>query len=113
MTERKSRRAVFAELLLLANPTRMQVFSDGKHLSIDFESIADLKSWLFLAGLDSDDLLSGERSHTDDDGRPYRSMTAYPTWHGWEIYASARDYTDPGPLDTDTTDKLTALAVAE
>ncbi|MEV7229690.1 hypothetical protein AB0M79_22085 [Polymorphospora sp. NPDC051019] len=112
MTERKSRRAVFAELLLLANPTSMRVFSDGKHLSIDFDSIADLKSWLFLAGLNSDDLLSGEHSHTDDDGRPYRRMNAYPTWHGWEIYASARDYTDPGPLGTDTVDKLAAVAGA-
>ncbi|MBO4207944.1 hypothetical protein [Micromonospora echinofusca] len=100
-----------AELLLLANPNMIRTHGDGMSLSVDFDSIADLRSWLRLAGLDSPDLLTGERNGTTDDGRPYRRMNAYPTWHGWEIYASAKDYTDASPLDPTTTDRLTALTV--
>jgi hypothetical protein len=113
MTDRKTRRAVMAELLLLADPTGIQVRPDGVSLYVTFDSIGALRSWLSLTGLDGPDLLTGEHEGTRDDGRPYRSMHAYPTWHGWEIYAHASEYTDTTPqLDPATADKLAALAVA-
>lgn len=112
MSTRKSRRAVLAELLLLADPTSIQTHSDGMSLSINFDSIAELRSWLESAGLNSPDLLTSERTRTDDDGRPYRSMYAYPTWYGWEIYAHAREYTTGPDLDPTTVEQLAALAVA-
>ncbi|MDM4720133.1 hypothetical protein QTQ03_26570 [Micromonospora sp. WMMA1363] len=101
-----------AELILLANPTGIAVHSDGTSLTVDFDSIADLTSWLHLAGLTDPDLLTAEHEGTSSDGRPYRSQVAYPTWHGWEFYAHAREYTDTAPLDPATADRLTALAVA-
>ncbi|MEU1751985.1 hypothetical protein ABZ436_04910 [Micromonospora matsumotoense] len=101
-----------AELILLADPTFIRAHTPGVSLSVTFDSIADLKSWLHLAGLNDPDMLTGEHDGTADDGRPYRSMNAYPTWHGWEFYASAREYTDtPGRLDPSTADRLAALAV--
>ncbi len=110
---RKNRRAVMAELLLLADPTAIRVRQDGESLAVDFDSIAELHSWLHLAGLNSPNLLIGDHEGTDDDGRPYRNMNAYPTWHGWKIYANAVEYTDAGKaLDPSTADQLAALAVA-
>ncbi|WBB82323.1 hypothetical protein O7606_07910 [Micromonospora sp. WMMD882] len=101
-----------AELLLLANPAGIRA-STSDALSVDFDSIAELRGWLRLAGLDTANLLTGERDSTDTEGRPYRSAYAYPVWHGWKIYAYARDYTDTAaPLDPATTDQLTALVVA-
>ncbi|WP_433394439.1 hypothetical protein [Micromonospora sp. KLBMP9576] len=103
-----------AELLLLANPTAVRARGDGISLDVDFDSIAELRSWLHLAGLNSPDLLvSPERESTNADGRPYRALNAYPTWHGWEIYAHAVEYTDSGErLDAQTAEQLAALAVA-
>ncbi|MFY1588413.1 hypothetical protein ACN267_28410 [Micromonospora sp. WMMD734] len=102
-----------AELILLADPTEIRIRSDGRSLTVDFDSVAELKSWLHLAGLNSPDLLSREYQGTDKDGRPYRAMSAYPTWHGWEFFAYAREFTDTtGPLDPSTADRLAALAVA-
>ncbi|MEV4119471.1 hypothetical protein [Micromonospora sp. NPDC049645] len=103
-----------AELLLLANPTAITVRGDGTSLHIDFDSIAELRSWLHLAGLSSTDLLTTpEREYTDSDGRPYRTVSAYPTWHGWEIFAFVREYTDSRTqLDASTVEQLAAMAVA-
>lgn len=113
MSDRKNRRQVLAELLLLADPTGIHVRDDGGSLTVEFDSLAALRSWLHLAGLDTDALLTGERDGVYD-GRPYRSAYAYPTWHGWEIYAQAREYTDQGGrLDPGTADRLAALATAE
>ncbi|EEP74270.1 hypothetical protein MCAG_04597 [Micromonospora sp. ATCC 39149] len=103
---------MMAELILLANPTEIRFRSDGTSVAVDFDSIADLKSWLHLAGLNDPDMLTGEHDGTTDDGRPYRQMNAYPTWHGWEFYASATEYTDAPALDASTADRLAALAVA-
>ncbi|MEO3781551.1 hypothetical protein ABGB16_33195 [Micromonospora sp. B11E3] len=100
-----------AELLLLANPAEIRD-RDGVSLSVDFDSIAELRSWLDLAGLNSPDLLISEHDSTTEDGRPFRALNAFPTWHGWEIYARAVDYTDAAPLDATTADQLAALAVA-
>ncbi|MEU7934312.1 hypothetical protein [Micromonospora echinofusca] len=101
-----------AELLLLSNPAAIRVHSTGVSLAVDFDSIAELKSWLHLAGLNDPDMLTGEHQGTTDDGRPYRQMNAYPTWHGWTFYATATDYTDGGAnLDAQTADELAALAV--
>ncbi|WP_433233519.1 hypothetical protein ACQP2H_11480 [Micromonospora sp. CA-248260] len=102
-----------AELILLADPTDIRVHTPGVSLSVTFDSIAALKSWLHLAGLNDPDMLTGEHDGTTTDGRPYRQMNAYPTWHGWEFYATATEYTDPvEPLDSSTADRLAALAVA-
>ncbi len=112
MSDRKSRRAVMAALLLLANPSHIYVHTEGVALSVKFDSVADLKSWLNLAGLLEPDLLMSERQGTSDDGRPYLAVHAYPQWHGWEFYASAREFTDGrGDLDTQTAGGLAALAV--
>lgn len=114
MSIRKNRRAVMAELLLLASPTAIRTRGDGISLDVDFDSIAELRSWLHLAGLNSPDLLTGEHKGTDSDGRPYRALNAYPTWHGWEVYAHAIEHTDSaGHLDPSTVDRLAALAVAK
>ncbi|MFG1844079.1 hypothetical protein [Micromonospora carbonacea] len=102
-----------AELILLAEPTEIRFRSDGVSLAVEFDSIAGLKSWLHLAGLNDPDMLTGEHDATTADGRPYRQMNAYPTWHGWKVYAHATDYTDTTPqLDPSTADRLAALAVA-
>lgn len=112
MTARKNRRAVLAELLLLADPSDIRTRGDGVSIAIKFDRVAELKSWLEQTGLNDPDLLTGEHDGTTDDGRPYRSMNAYPTWHGWKIYAGATEYTDaPAPLDPSTADQLAALAV--
>lgn len=112
MSIRKNRRAVMAELLLMANPARIDAHEDKVSLAVNFDTIAELRSWLDASGLNTPDLLIGEREGTFRDGRPYRAMNAYPTWHGWEIYASATETTDPAPpLDPQTADQLTALAV--
>jgi hypothetical protein len=108
----KPRRAVMAELLLLADPNSIGFHSDGVALHVDFDTIADLRGWLHLAGLNSPDLLTSEREGVTNDGRLRRSMTAYPTWHGWEVYATAVEYPDPVPLDPQTTDQLAALAAS-
>ena len=111
MTDRKPRRAVFAELLLLADPIEIHQRGDGVSLSIRFATVADLRDWLIAADLNSPDLLAGE--HTGEaDGRPYRSMNAYPTWHGWEIYANAIEFTAASDLDPDTRTHLSALTAA-
>ena len=111
-TPRKTRRAVLAELLLLADPAEIRTHTEGVSLTFRFDSIAALRSWLHLAGLNSPDLLtSGERDGTDIDGRPCRTLNAYPTWHGWEIYASATDYTTAPDLDPATVEQLAAVAV--
>lgn len=113
MSIRKNRRAVMAELLLLADPTAVRVRLDGESLAVDFDSIAELQSWLHLAGLNAPGLLTGKYEDTDDDGRAFRSMHAYPTWHGWKVYAGAVEYTDAGKtLDPGTADQLAALAAA-
>ncbi|MEV6800163.1 hypothetical protein AB0M91_17705 [Micromonospora rifamycinica] len=102
-----------AELVLLADPTEIRFLSDGTSLAVEFASIADLKSWLRLAGLNDPDMLTAEYDNTTTDGRAYRQMNAYPTWHGWKVYAYATEYTDTtGPLDSSTADRLAALAVA-
>jgi hypothetical protein len=102
-----------AELLLMANPAGVRASEDEGSLSIDFDTIAELRSWLDASGLNAPDLLTGEREGTLPDGRPYRAMNAYPTWHGWEIFANAVEMTEPAtPLDPQTADQLTALAVA-
>lgn len=114
MSDRKSRRAVMAELLLLANPTDIAVRASEGSLSATFDSFADLKSWLHLAGLSDQDALLSEHQGVRGDGRPYRMMYAFPTWHGWQCYAYATEYTDSdAALDSATADGLTALAVAE
>ncbi|MDG4768518.1 hypothetical protein O7632_31150 [Solwaraspora sp. WMMD406] len=101
-----------AALLLTGEPNTIRDRGDGK-LSVEFDSIADLRAWLTAAGLDTPDQLIGhEHVGTLTSGRPYRSLSAYPTWHGWEIYAHATEHTQPTALDTDTTDALTALAAA-
>lgn len=113
MSIRKNRRAVMAELLLLANPAGIHAREDGVSLSVDFDTIAELRSWLDVSGLNTPDLLTGEREGTYRDGRPYRAMNAYPTWHGWEIYANATETANTAPpLDPQTADQLAALAVA-
>jgi hypothetical protein len=104
-----NRRAVFAEALLMADPSELEQ-RDETSLRIEFDTITELRSWLAAAGLDTPDLLASETSHVTPDGRPYRSMHAYPTWHGWEIYAEARDYDDVAPLDEPTRDQLRELA---
>ncbi|MFE9183900.1 hypothetical protein ACFYMB_11255 [Micromonospora haikouensis] len=102
-----------AELILLANPTTIYTRGDGVSLSVEFDSIAELRSWLHLAGLNTPELLIGEHIGTRADGRPYRALNAYPTWHGWEFYAHATEYTDTaGQLDPSTAERLAALAVA-
>ncbi|MEJ3745184.1 hypothetical protein WEI85_18040 [Actinomycetes bacterium KLBMP 9797] len=102
-----------AELLLLADPSAISVRPDGVSLHVDFDSIAELRSWLDLAGLNTPDLLiSEDRDRTTKDGRPYRSLHAYPTWHGWEIYAAAIEYPEAPPLDPETTEQLAALAAS-
>ncbi|MFB9851060.1 hypothetical protein ACFFMR_11775 [Micromonospora andamanensis] len=101
-----------AELLLLADPKHIHTHGDGVSLAFDFDRIAELRSWLHLAGLNDPDMLTAERTGTTDDGRPYESMHAYPTWHGWEIYAYAKEYTTGPDLDPATVDRLSALAVA-
>ena len=109
-TTRKPRRALMAELLLTSAPNTIRDMDEGK-LSISFDTIAELREWLTAAGLDSPDLLIGEHDGTRADGQPYRSLNAYPTWHGWEILAHAMEHPAAlTPLDTDTTDRLTALA---
>ena len=110
MSRRKSRRAVFACVLLTGSPTQMRLRGDGVSLDIEFATIAELRAWLASAGLDTPQVLSGEHDGTFEDGRRYRSMNAYPTWHGWKIYASATEHIDTTPLDTKTRDGLTALA---
>lgn len=113
MSARKSRRAVLAELVLLADPAGFHAHSDGTALSIEFDTIAELQAWLAAAGLESPDLLTGVREGVDD-GRPYRSMHAYPNWHGWEIYASAVETgAAAAPLDPEVADRLAAAAAAE
>ncbi len=111
MTDRKSHRAVMAELLLLAAPTGIRVHSDGSSMAITFGSVTELRAWLDAAGLNAPNLLISERERVNNDGRPVRSLNAYPTWHGWEIYADATDYLDATPLDTATADALAAVAV--
>jgi hypothetical protein len=108
----KNRRAVMAELLLLADPNSVSFRSDGVSMHIDFDTIADLRAWLHLAGLNSPDLLAAEREGTANGGQLRRSMHAYPTWHGWEVYAAAVEYPDPPPLDSQTADDLAALAAS-
>lgn len=113
MSTRKNRRTVMAELLLLADPTDIRTRLDGVSLSVSFDRIAELRSWLHLAGLNHPNLLTGHSDGTDDDGRAYRSMTAYPTWHGWKVYAHAIEYTDADKaLEPATADQLAALAAA-
>ena len=114
MSIRKNRRAVMAELLLLADPIDIHIRLDGESLAVNFDSIAELSSWLHLAGLKHPDLLSSQHTGTDDDGRAFRAMSAYPDWHGWHIYARAVEYTDAGKtLEPDTADRLAALAAAQ
>ena len=110
MSRRKSRRAVFAALLLAGSPTWMSVRSDGVSLHIEFATIAELRAWLASEGLDTPQVLAGEHDGTFEDGRRYRCMNAYPTWHGWKIYASATEHIDTTPLNKATRDGLTALA---
>lgn len=112
MTDRKNYRAVMAELLLLAAPTAIHVHSDHRGMAITFATVAELRAWLDAAGLNAPDLLTAERERTDHEGRPVRSMNAYPTWHGWEIYANAVEPVDMPPLDQATVTALTGLAVA-
>jgi hypothetical protein len=108
---RKNRRAVMAELLLLADPTAIRTRPDGESLAVDFDTIAELRSWLHLAGLNHPDLLTGQHDGTDDDGRAYRAMNAYPDLHGWHIYAHAIEYPDAvKALEPAVADQLAALA---
>ncbi|SCL39222.1 hypothetical protein GA0074692_5285 [Micromonospora pallida] len=112
MTARRSHRAVMAELLLLAAPTGIRVHGDHASMAITFATVAELRTWLDAAGLNAPDLLTAERERTDSEGRPVRSMYAYPTWHGWEIYADATEAVDVSPLDASTVAALTDVAVA-
>ncbi|MEV6694183.1 hypothetical protein AB0M35_22190 [Micromonospora sp. NPDC051196] len=101
-----------AEILLLADPAEIRTHTDGVALAVSFDRIAELRSWLHLAGLNTPDTLTAEHTGTTDDGRPWQVMYAYPTLHGWEIYAHAKEYTTGPDLDPTTIDRLTALAVA-
>lgn len=109
MSARKSRRAVLAELVLLANPSEFRVHSSNDTaLSVEFDTIAELQAWLVATGLDNLDVLTRLREGVDKDGRPTRTMVAYPIWHGWEIYASAVEQA-AAPLDPEVGDRLTEL----
>jgi hypothetical protein len=109
---RKNRRSLMAELVLLADPSSIHSRGDEVSLSVEFDTVNALQSWLQVAGLNTPDLLTGEHEGTRND-RPYRSLAAYPTWHGWEIYATATEYADRGHrIEPDTADRLTALAAA-
>ncbi|MFY1649898.1 hypothetical protein ACN27J_03255 [Solwaraspora sp. WMMB762] len=111
-TTRKSRRAVMADLLLFAAPVGIEDIGDGR-LSVYFDTFAELREWLTAAGLDTPDLLTHHHNgRTADDGRRYQSLSAWPTWHGWEVFARAVEYPDLAALDVDTTDQLTALTEA-
>ena len=111
MTTRKPRRALFAELLLTGSPSSIMAHADGTGLSVAFDSVADLYAWLDAAGLNTPGLLTGESTRTDpDDGHTWRTVNAYPTWHGWEIYARARDQVAAAPLDEQMTAALVAVA---
>lgn len=112
MTDRKPHRAVMAELLLLAAPTSIRVHRDDRSMAFTFATVAELRAWLDAADLNAPDLLTAERERVDDDGRTVRFMYAYPTWHGWEIYADAVEPVDVPPLDAATVTALTTLAVA-
>lgn len=107
MSARKSRRAVFAEVLLLGNPSELRSRQDGVSLAVEFDTIAELRAWMTAAGLDIANVLIGDREGTLD-GRPYRAVHAYPTVHGWEIYASATER-DELSLDVEVADRLTVL----
>ena len=113
MSVRKHRRAVIAELLLFADPVIIRVNSDDGTIGIDFDSISELRSWLGKAGLETPDLLtSGPRDNVVE-GQLQRSMSVYPSWHGWQIYANAVEALDPVPLPTQVAAQLAAMAVNE
>lgn len=111
MSARKSRRAVFAEVLLTAAPVELAQFRDGTpSLRIEFATIVELRAWLTAAGLA---VPTGEpHEWTDKDGQPRRSLTAYPTWHGWKIYAAADERVDVAPLSARTCTALERLTAA-
>ncbi|GAB3157639.1 hypothetical protein GCM10027290_59040 [Micromonospora sonneratiae] len=111
MTTRKSRRAVMAEMLLIANPSAMYD-TPGYGLAVSFDTIVELRTWLNDAGLNGPDLLANEHTGTQDDGRTFRRMTAWPMWHGWRISAHATEYTDPPALHVDAVEGLSTVAVA-
>jgi hypothetical protein len=109
MTDRKPRRAVFAELLLLADPTAIRERTD-ETIDVEFASGAELHAWLVAAGLDGPDshhVYVGEHN-----GRPYCSTIAHKTWRGREIYASAHEYPTVPDLAPDVHAHLTALSAA-
>ena len=56
--------------------------------------------WFSSSANVPDTLVGTERAYTDNDGRPRRHLNAYPTWHGWEIYAHADEPDDP-PAELD------------
>lgn len=109
MTDRKPRRAVFAELLLLADPIGIRERDDGT-IDLDFASGAELHAWLVAAGLD------GPNSHHvfvgKTDGRPFRATIAHPTWQGREVYACAHEYPTVPDLAPDVHARLITLSAA-
>jgi hypothetical protein len=87
------------------------VIDDTPAIAVDFDSVAELWEWLRLTGQDTPDLLTGESTYTSDqDGRTYRAVTAYPTWHGWKIYAHAQDPIGPPAIDQQSLAALSVIA---
>ncbi|GAA0904085.1 hypothetical protein [Virgisporangium aurantiacum] len=109
MTDRKPRRAVFADVLLICDPIGIRERDDGT-IDLDFASGAALQAWLVAAGLDGPDshhVYTGEHN-----GRPYRSTIAHNTWRGREIYATAHEHPTVPDLTPDVCARLTTLAAA-
>ncbi|OLB82026.1 MAG: hypothetical protein AUI14_01365 [Actinobacteria bacterium 13_2_20CM_2_71_6] len=106
---RVDRRAVFAHVLLTGAPTMLGYRAEGS-VRVEFATIAELRDWLAVTGLDTDEeLLTWEHEGTLSDGRPYHTLYAYPrNWYGWEICAQATEYGE-ADLDPDTAADLTDL----
>jgi hypothetical protein len=111
MSARKNLRALFAEVLLTAAPIVLACRGDGVSVRIEFATHAELRAWLTDAGLPepSDHDVC---EWTDSAGRVRRSLTTYPTWRGWKVYAEADEPAAPAPvpLPARTVDRLSVVA---
>jgi hypothetical protein len=117
MSARASRRQVLAAIALANLPMPKRITLSGEQVSLDLDSVADLRTWLPFFGMTKKTVHTQPYTHQvgPETGRTTTLANAYrhdTDWRGWHVHLNALDpveMPDP-PLDVETRAQLATIA---